>query len=155
PRQEGRRAMRAAALLGLAALVGCAHASGEARNAQGEAALSQRPQVAPLAPFAAPVPKEHKLANGLRVLIVEKPSDGIEALQLVVKKGAASDPQGLPGLASLAMEMLEAGSAKRTQAEMARAADAIGATIRAGSGVDGSIVTASAMATQLEKLVPL
>jgi len=130
-------------------------AAGCASGPVGEAVLAKRPALAALEPFAAPVPKLHTLANGLKLYVIEKPGDGIEALQLVVKQGSAQDPDALPGLASLALEMLEAGSAGRSQTEMAQAADSIGATVHASAGADASVVSASAMATQLEKLVQL
>src|SRR5207302_1976933 len=81
--------------------------------------------------------------------------NGMEALQLVVRLGAAHDPPERPGLASLAMEMLQTGSAGRSQREMAALADAIGATVHAGALPDGSFVSAAAMAANVERLVPL
>jgi predicted Zn-dependent peptidase len=145
-----RVAIVAAAALGAA----CAHNSAGNPGAATEV-LGKRPALEPLQPFAAPVPEVVTLANGLKLFVVEKPGDGIEALSLVVRSGAAQDPANLPGLASLSLEMLEAGSAGRSQTEMAAAADAIGASLNASAGSDGSVIGASAMATQLDKLVAL
>jgi predicted Zn-dependent peptidase len=157
-----------ARLLGAAALgllVGCAHGRGESdRRAGGatfrgplggEAVLAARPRIGPLAPFAAPRANVHVLKNGLKLFVVEKQGDGIEALQLVVKRGSADDPPPLPGVASLAMDMLEAGSAGRTQTQMAAAADAIGASLHAAAGADGAAVSGSAMVSNAEPLVAL
>ena len=141
------RMVTAAALL---SLIGCAHG-----GSGSEAVLKTRPQLIPLQPFAAPRPKVHTLKNGLKLLVVEKQGDGIEALQLVVKRGTADDPPQLAGAASLAMDMLEAGSAGRSQTQMAAAADAIGASLHAGVGVDGAALAGSAMVSNLEPLVAL
>ena len=145
--------MRAAALLVTSIIVGCAHT--QSAIGGGGTALAQRPAIAPLEAFAAPVPKIHELKNGLKIYLVEKPGDGIEALQLVVRRGSAADPLELPGLASLALEMLDTGSAGRSQTEMAAAADAIGASVHAGAGLDSSAISASAMTSRIEPLVQL
>ncbi len=140
------RALFASALV----LAACTHATRSS-----DAVLERRPAVAELKPFAAPVPKVRTLANGLKLYIVEKPGDGIEAVELVVKRGAADDPPALPGVASLAMDMLEAGSAGRSQTDMAAASDSIGASLHAGAGADGSVISGSAMAINIEPLVAL
>jgi zinc protease len=148
--------MKTALALLAAALAACAHQpSAPAAAADPEAVLAQRPAVPPLQPFAAPVAKVHELQNGLKVHVVVKPGDGIEALQLVTRLGSSSDPVALPGLASLAMGMLETGSAGRSQTQMAALADSIGAAFGASAGSDGSTIYASAMATRLPDLVSL
>ena len=148
-------------LAAAAQLLACAHggkgsdAAGAGGAQAGEIVLSVRPTIGPLGPFAAPVPKLHKLSNGLSLYVVEKEGDGMEALLLVVRRGSATDPAGLEGLASLAIEMLDAGSAGRSQAEMARALDAIGASVHASAGLDGSTISGAAMVQRLAELVPL
>ena len=164
---SGLKAVTTAAALVLAA---CAHgsssgagdsssggpnSSGVAAVSEGEKVLATRPEIRPLGAFAAPVPRVHTLKNGLKVYIIEKAGDGMEALQLVVRRGSAREPAQLAGLTSLAMEALEAGSAGRSQAEMARALDAIGATVRAGASLDGAVVSGTAMVQRLGDLVPL
>ena len=96
----------------------------------GEGVLDARPAISPLQAFEAPVPTEKKLANGLRILVVEKAGAPIEALAFVVRRGATADPEGKAGLASLTAAMLEAGSNKRSQAQIAALADAMGAVLR-------------------------
>lgn len=115
----------------------------------GEAVLSQRPAIAPLEAFEAPVPKETQLQNGLRLLVVEKAGAPIEALLLVTRRGSAADPEGKGGLASLTAAMLEAGSAKKSQAEIAALADAMGAALRTSATADGLVVSVSAQPANL------
>lgn len=130
----------------------------EARSAQkiaGEEVLAQKPTVPELAPFEAPVPTVRTLSNGLKVYVLQRPESQIQALELVIKKGATSDPANLPGLASMTAEMLEAGSAGKSQAEIAAAVDAIGGSLSVGTGGDVTVVSMSALTTQLPQLVKL
>src|SRR5579871_798641 len=82
----------------------------EAPPLPGEEILAGQPALAPLADFAAPVPKVVKLPSGLRILLVARPGTPLETLSFVVKRGATADPEGRAGLASLSAAMLEAGA---------------------------------------------
>lgn len=126
-----------------------------AQKIPGEEVLAQMPAVPELGQFEAPVPMVRTLSNGLRVYILERPESDIQAVRLVVKKGATSDPANLPGLASVSAEMLEAGSAGKSQAEIAAAADELGASLGVGAGEDSTAVAISALKTQLSPMVKL
>lgn len=121
----------------------------------GEAVLANQPVIPPLGAFAAPVPLATVLPNGLTVLVVERAGAPIEALTLVVKRGSTSDPRGKAGLASITAAMLEAGSAKKSQAEIAARADALGAELSATARTDGLLVSLSAQPSQLEPMARL
>jgi zinc protease len=121
----------------------------------GEEVLDAQPVIPALSAFEAPVPKETVLKNGLRVLVVEKAGAPIEALVLVVKRGSTSDPKGKQGLASLTAAMLEAGSAKKTQAEIASQADALGAELHALASYEGLNISISSLPTKLEPMAKL
>lgn len=130
----------------------------QARSAQkipGEEVLAQKPPVPELRPFEAPVPTVRTLSNGLKVYLLERPESPIQAVDLVFRKGATSDPADLPGMASLAAEMLEAGSAGKSQAEIAAAVDAIGGSLSVQASSDATIVSMSALTTQLSALTKL
>jgi zinc protease len=121
----------------------------------GEESLKAQPEVRPLEPFDAPVPQVTTLPNGLRIYVVERPTGSIEALELVVRRGSVVDPPGKAGLASLTASMLEAGSAGRTQTQMAQAVDAIGAELSVIAGEDATAITISALPTRLDEMVKL
>ncbi len=127
----------------------------EAPPLPGEELLKAQPALAPLADFAAPVPKIVTLKNGLRVYLVDKPGATIETVALVVKRGATSDPAGRAGLASLAAAMLEAGSAGKSQAEIAAAADALGATLHTNAATDATFISISGMPSKTGAMIPL
>jgi zinc protease len=121
----------------------------------GEAVLDRRPAIAPLPPFDAPVPQELALPNGLRVLLLRRPGAPIEAVQLVHGRGASSDPAGMAGLASLTAAMLEAGSAGKTQTEIAQAADALGATLHSHASEDATVISISGLSARTSEMVAL
>jgi zinc protease len=121
----------------------------------GEERLREQPKLAPLADFAAPVPKLVELPSGLRVYVVERPGAPLESLALVVRRGSTADPAGLAGLATLSAAMLEAGSAGRSQAQIAAQADAMGAALRASATLDATLVALSALPSRLPELMPL
>jgi zinc protease len=118
----------------------------------GESVLAQRPPIPVLTPFDAPVPTVLTLSNGLKLYVVERPSAGLEALGFVTRQGAAADPAGKEGLASLAAEMLQAGSAGKSQAEVAADADAIGADLGVSASTDELSVGISALVPRLSEM---
>jgi zinc protease len=121
----------------------------------GESVLAQKPAIPPLGPFDAPVPTVLTLPNGLKLYVVERPSAGLEALAFVARQGAAADPTGKEGLASLAASMLQAGSAGKSQAEVAAAADAIGADLIVSASTDALVIRLSALAPRLSEMSAL
>lgn len=121
----------------------------------GEAFLAKRPLLPPLKPFSAPVPKELRLANGMQVLLVARPGAPLLALQFVSRGGSLADPARLPGLASLAAAMLEAGSAGRSQTAIAAQADALGASLEVGAGPEALQVRLTALPTRFKGMVDL
>ncbi len=129
--------------------------AGAAATLPGETILAQRPVIAPLRPFDAPVPAIVTLPNGLRLYVVERPSAGLEALAFVTRQGAAADPVGKEGLASLTAEMLQAGSAGKSQAEVAAAADALGADLAVFASTDALSVSLSALTPRLADMSKL
>lgn len=135
-------------------LAAAARAEAE-RRLPGEEVLDQRAAIPPLAAFEAPVPRQTVLKNGLKVLVVERAGAPIQALSLVVKRGSTSDPKGQAGLASLTAAMLEAGSAKKSQAQIAALADAMGAELRAAAGPDALAVSLSAQPARLKAMAQL
>ncbi|MBS2021279.1 MAG: insulinase family protein [Deltaproteobacteria bacterium] len=118
----------------------------------GEDVLLTRPTIAPLSGFEAPVPAEVKLKNGLRVLVIERAGAPIESLVFVTKLGSTRDPAGKGGLSSITAAMLEAGSAKKSQTQIAQLADSMGATLRALATTDGLEALVSAQPGKLNEM---
>src|SRR6202043_4143111 len=76
--------------------------------------------------------------NGLTVLLLEKHGVPIVNFAALVKSGAAADPQGEEGLASITAQLLRKGTQKRTAQQFAADADFTGGSVEAGAGADFS-----------------
>jgi zinc protease len=129
--------------------------SAAAGTIAGESVLGQRPAILPLGPFDAPVPTVLTLSNGLKLYVVERPSAGLEAVGFITRHGAAADPPSREGLASLAAAMLQAGSAGKSQAQVAAEADALGANLSVQASTDALSIGLSALAPQLQAMSAL
>ena len=81
--------------------------------------------------FTPPTPVRRRLENGLELLVVEQPGTPIVAFGLMLRAGAAADPEDLPGLASFTAQMLTEGTGSRTSQQIALESEFIGARISA------------------------
>lgn len=90
------------------------------------------------------------LTNGLQIVLAERASIPVVNFNLMLDAGYASDQFGLPGTASLAMDMLDEGTKKRSALEISEELALLGANLGAGSGLDMSTVFLSALKTQLD-----
>ena len=77
--------------------------------------------------FTPPTPVHRRLSNGLGITVVEKPGLPIVAFGLLLRTGATTDPEEIPGLAALTTAMLPEGTQSRSSQEIAAAFEFIGA----------------------------
>ncbi len=103
-------------------------------------------------PPAAKFPKLQKatLSNGLKVVLAERHSIPVVNFNLMVDAGYAADQFALPGTASLAMNMLDEGTKKRTALQISEELSLLGAQLSAGSDLDVSSVYLSALKEKLD-----
>jgi len=85
------------------------------------------------------------LANGLQVIAVSHHEQPAVSLRLIVRAGAAQDPDGKPGVAELAAALLDQGTTTRSAEQIADAIDSIGGALGTGAQSDLSYVTAVVM----------
>ena len=102
-------------------------------------------RIRPPAPGAAiaptlPVPVETRLANGLRLVTVERHELPIVTAALVARGGGATDPQRREGAAALAAELMTKGTTTRSATDIARAIESLGGSISAAADRDGAAV---------------
>ncbi len=90
------------------------------------------------------------LSNGLKVIVAERHSVPIVNFNLVLDAGYAADQFLVPGVASLAMSMLDEGTKKRDSLEISEELSMLGASIDAGSDLDASSVSLSTLKTALD-----
>ena len=80
------------------------------------------------------------LSNGLKVVLAERHDAPVVNFQLLVDSGYASDAADKPGVANLAMRMLEEGTKTRKSLEIGEAFESLGAQFGASANLDSSIV---------------
>ena len=97
-----------------------------------------------------PAVQKATLANGLKIVLAERHSIPVVNFLLIVDAGYAADKGGLPGTSSLAMSMLDEGTAKRTSLEISEELARLGAELRTGSGLDTSDVALSTLKDKLD-----
>lgn len=91
------------------------------------------------------------LKNGLTVLLLEKHGVPMINLFAIVKTGAAADPAGQAGLASVTAGLLRKGAKGRTAQEFAADLDFIGGSFDAEAGADFSSVSAEFLTKDLAR----
>lgn len=75
-----------------------------------------------------------KLSNGLAVVFMEKHEVPLVQMQLIVRAGTISDPEGKTGLANMTSGMMREGAGKRNSLQLDDAIDFLGASIEVFSG---------------------
>lgn len=88
---------------------------------------TQRPGVEPAPGLDLPPAERFTLANGLTVLVMEKPGVPLVQMNLVVGAGSVDDPAAQSGLAHLTADMLDEGAAGRSALELADEIEWLGA----------------------------
>jgi zinc protease len=89
------------------------------------------------------------LSNGLSIVLAERRSVPLVRFDLLLDAGFASDQFGQPGTASLAMTMLDEGTATRTALQISDRLADLGATMGAASRLDVSSVSLETLREQL------
>jgi zinc protease len=102
------------------------------------AAMAQAPAVGPLPTIALPQATRFALSNGLEVVAVRRDVAPIVSAAFMFRSGAAYDPPGRAGLASITAEMLDEGAGPRDALGIAAELEQLGADLWLASGRDGS-----------------
>jgi zinc protease len=95
-------------------------------------------------------PKEAKLANGLRVIVAERPSLPLLAIELIIRNGSEADHNNLAGTASLTGSLLTKGTERMSAPEIASAIESLGGTIFSSGGSDNSNAGVLVMSNKAE-----
>lgn len=103
--------------------------------------------------FRLPAFEEKTLANGLRVLFISDESLPYVSYTLLIKSGAAQDPEGLTGLSSMVAELLDKGTAKRSAEQIAKDIGVLGADFDVSATYDYTMVSASSISPVSEVLL--
>ncbi|RMF66107.1 MAG: insulinase family protein, partial [Calditrichaeota bacterium] len=108
-------------------------------------------------PPKAKFPEMHRatLSNGLKIIVAERTSVPVVDFSLLVDAGYAADQFGLPGTASLALNMLDEGTKSRTALQISEELAMLGASLSTGSNLDMSFVDLSALKSKLDEALDL
>ena len=132
--------MRSAKLIN--GLVGLALAMGPLGTA---GAQIQPPGPGPLRPYVFPKVEQFTLANGLKVITVEKHTLPVIEGRIIIDAGAMREPAAKNGLASLTGRLLSEGTTGMSGADIARAMDLLGAQYSTGGGFSTSFADVVAL----------
>jgi zinc protease len=110
-----------------------------------EAWRKDPPKAAEARPLQVPVPKSFVLANGLTVLVNERPNLPVVSERLVVKTGSGANPADKPGLANFTAEMLDEGAGSRSALQIADHVAQLGGSLQTSSTMDASQVSAGSL----------
>jgi predicted Zn-dependent peptidase len=113
------------------------------------------PRERPPAPLAArdvkfPPYQIRTLPNGLQVIAVSHHEQPAVSLRLIVRAGAAQEPENRPGLANLAASLLDQGTTTKTAEQVAQSIDSIGGAMGVGAGSDLTSIFAAVMKDSLD-----
>ncbi|MEZ0391843.1 MAG: M16 family metallopeptidase [Pseudobdellovibrionaceae bacterium] len=99
--------------------------------------------------------QEKTLPNGMRVLYIPDTSLPRVGYQLMIRSGAARDPQGSEGLAAMTVALLEQGSKKRKALEIADDFAQLGSSFNESSAMDYMMLTTSGLSQFKDQLLDL
>ena len=90
------------------------------------------------------------LSNGLKIVLARRAAIPQVRFDLLLDAGFAADKAGVPGTASLAMAMLDEGTARRTSLQISDELAQLGANLATGSRLDVSSVSLEALTENLD-----
>ncbi|HSE13028.1 MAG TPA: pitrilysin family protein, partial [Rudaea sp.] len=135
------------ALIALTTFCVTAHAADAARDVL--------PAPGPARKVNIPVAQDQVMANGLRVVVVNRAVTPLVSVALYVRSGAEVDPPMLAGLADLTASLLDQGTTTRSAPQIAEAADALGGSLGTGAGFDQSQVSITVTTPKLAAAMDL
>lgn len=90
------------------------------------------------------------LSNGLKIVFAQRSSVPTVNFRLMVNSGSAADQFGVPGLASMTMDMLDEGAKGRDALQINEELALLGASLGTGAGLDYCTVSLSALKNNLD-----
>ncbi|WP_404367532.1 M16 family metallopeptidase [Sphingomonas sp. MMS24-J45] len=106
------------------------------------------PAAGPAIAASAPVTNEFTLANGLRVVVVEKHDLPLLTALLTAQGGGATDPADRAGVGNLTADLMTKGTKTRSATQIAREIETLGGSISSDASFDGSSVDVTVKADQ-------
>jgi zinc protease len=125
------------------------------RSWLGRPRAAARAEMPPLGPpaaeFVVPSVEERRLPNGLTLLVAEDRTLPLVTFHVLLPGGAALDPPGKAGVASLTAELVRQGTRRRSAEELAREIELLGGTLGGAAGTDFSAVSGEFLSKDLDQ----
>jgi zinc protease len=115
----------------------------------------EQPKAGDSRPLQVPVPVSFQLANGLTVLLNERPGLPVVAASLVIRTGSGANPADRPGLANFTAAMLDEGTSSRSALQIADEVAQLGGNLGTNSTMDWSQITASSLTRTFPDMLAL
>jgi len=128
--------------------VGATSGGGPARGQQ-VMDRERAPDVGQPESMTMPETEDYTLDNGLRVVLVRRDALPLVSLAFQFRGGASAHPAERAGLAGLAADMIDEGTARRSALQIAEAIDHIGARLSSMAGYDVSTVRLTTLRSHL------
>jgi len=121
---------------------------------------AQTPQATPPPPSAPhsaqfPKPVEKTLANGLRVIVIDRPGTPLVTAQLVIKNGGEVDPPELAGLGNMLGDLLTKGTEKRSATQIAEEVEALGGSLYSTTRWDSTRIGVDVMSPKIGSAIDI
>ncbi len=120
-----------------------------------DAQAAKLPKAGPDPKLSLPAIEKTKLANGLEVWMVEQKELPIVSMNLVLRSGAANEPDDRTGVSGLATSLLDDGTKSRTAVDIANQLQSIGASVNAGGNYDSTNVSMQTLTKNLDKALEI
>jgi len=116
--------------------------------------LAQEPQATPPPPSAPrtvqfPRPVEKTLANGLRVVVIQRSEMPLVTARLLIRSGGEVDPNELAGVADISAALLTRGTTTRSATQIAEQIEALGGFINSSAGWDSSNISVDVLSARV------
>jgi zinc protease len=108
------------------------------------------PEPGPEPTFAPPVPAELRLANGVRVLVVENHRLPLVSIRVVNMRAGSREDAGKLGLAALTGDLLDEGAGTLTALTLPEELERLGADLDVAVGADYAVVSLDTLGDTLE-----
>ncbi|MBI4169382.1 MAG: insulinase family protein [Acidobacteria bacterium] len=100
--------------------------------------------------FSVPAPARTTLKNGLTVLVLERRAIPLVQFRLLVRAGAAADPAGKEGTASLMARLLKRGTRTRSAQQFSEEVEFVGGSLESFAGAEATVVAGEFAGRDLE-----
>jgi zinc protease len=117
--------------------------------------VAERPTPGTPRPYDFPAVVRTRLANGLSLAVVHLPGRPLVSASLVLRNGAADEPDGEGGATVLAARALTEGTERYDAIALVEASERLGAAIHAEAGWDAMSIGVDVPATRLEPALEL